>query len=78
MELSKGLQCVDCSDWSEQCDQMAGKLSKALLKHCLQQGWLRRHEGECALEVAPLGRKHLAGCCPRSTRCSPQWYFAEI
>lgn len=53
-----------CLDWSERRDHMAGKLPKALLAHCLQQGWLRRHEGERALEVTPLGRKHLAGLLP--------------
>ena len=45
-------------------DHMAGKLPKALLTHCLQQGWLRRHAGERALEVTPLGRKHLASLLP--------------
>jgi DNA-binding transcriptional ArsR family regulator len=53
-----------CLDWSERRDHMAGKLPKALLAHCLQQGWLRRHAGERALEVTPLGRKHLAGLLP--------------
>lgn len=53
-----------CLDWSERRDHMAGKLPKALLTHCLQHGWLRRHEGERALEVTPLGRKHLAGLLP--------------
>lgn len=49
---------------AERRDHMAGKLPKALLAHCLQQGWLRRHAGERALEVTPLGRKHLAGLLP--------------
>lgn len=53
-----------CLDWSERRDHMAGKLPKALLTHCLQQGWLRRHDGERALEVTPLGRKHLARLLP--------------
>jgi DNA-binding transcriptional ArsR family regulator len=53
-----------CLDWSERRDHMAGKLPKVLLVHCLQQGWLRRHDGERALEVTPLGRKHLAGLLP--------------
>lgn len=53
-----------CLDWSERRDHMAGKLPKALLTHCLQQGWLRRHDGERALEVTPLGRQHLAGLLP--------------
>ena len=53
-----------CLDWSARRDHMAGKLPKVLLVHCLQQGWLRRHDGERALEVTPLGRKHLAGLLP--------------
>ncbi|MDH4450786.1 MAG: helix-turn-helix transcriptional regulator [Rhodoferax sp.] len=53
-----------CLDWSERRDHMAGKLPKALLTHCLQQGWLRRYAGERALEVTPLGRKHLASLLP--------------
>lgn len=53
-----------CLDWSERRDHMAGKLPKALLAHCLDQGWLRRHEGERALEVTPQGRKHLASLLP--------------
>lgn len=53
-----------CLDWSERRDHMAGKLPKALLAHCLEQGWLRRHDGERALEVTPLGRKHLVGLLP--------------
>jgi len=53
-----------CLDWSERRDHMAGQLPKALLTHCLQQGWLRRFDGERALEVTPLGRKHLAGLLP--------------
>ena len=50
--------------FAERRDDMTGKLPKALLADCLQQGWLRRHEGERVLEVTPLGRKHLAGLLP--------------
>ncbi|WP_395669269.1 ArsR/SmtB family transcription factor [Rhodoferax sp.] len=53
-----------CLDWSERRDHMAGKLPKALLAHCLQQGWLRRHNGERALDVTPLGRQYLAALLP--------------
>lgn len=53
-----------CLDWSERRDHMAGKLPKALLTHCLHHGWLRRHVGERALEVTPLGHKHLASLLP--------------
>ena len=60
----EGMAAYRCLDWSEHRDHMADKLPKALLAHCLQQGWLRRHAGERALEVTPLGRKHLAGLLP--------------
>jgi len=53
-----------CLDWSERRDHMAGKLAKALLTHCLEQGWLRRVEGERTLEVTPTGRQHLAKLLP--------------
>ena len=53
-----------CLDWSERRDHMAGKLPNAMLTHCLQQGWLRRHAGERALEVTPRGRKHLVALLP--------------
>lgn len=53
-----------CLDWSERRDHMAGKLPKALLTHCLEQGWLRRVDGERALEVTPTGRQHLAELLP--------------
>ena len=49
---------------AERRDHMAGKLSKALLTHCLEKGWLRRYAGQRALEVTPRGRKQLAGLLP--------------
>lgn len=53
-----------CLDWSERRDHLAGKLPKALLDHFLQQGWMRRVEGERALEVTPIGRQRLTGVLP--------------
>jgi DNA-binding transcriptional ArsR family regulator len=53
-----------CLDWSERRDHLAGKLPKALLDHFLQQGWMRRVEGERALEVTPVGRLRLIGVLP--------------
>lgn len=50
-----------CLDWSERRDHMAGTLPKALLTHCIEQGWLRRMEGARALCLTPLGHQHL-GC----------------
>jgi DNA-binding transcriptional ArsR family regulator len=53
-----------CLDWSERRDHIAGKLPKALLMHCLEKGWLRRYEGERALEITPPGRQHLETLLP--------------
>lgn len=53
-----------CLDWSERRDHLAGALPKAWLAHCLAQGWLRRVEGERALELTPPGRQRLAGLLP--------------
>ena len=53
-----------CLDWSERRDHLAGTLPKALLTHCLQQGWLRRYADERALEVTPPGRLRLAALLP--------------
>ena len=44
-----------CLDWSERRDHLAGKLAGALLKHFLDQGWLRRQAGDRALQVTPCG-----------------------
>ncbi|MES2126584.1 MAG: metalloregulator ArsR/SmtB family transcription factor [Pseudomonadota bacterium] len=53
-----------CLDWSERRDHIAGKLPKYLLEHFLKQGWLRRFDGERALELTPAGRQHLADLLP--------------
>lgn len=53
-----------CLDWSERRDHLAGKLPKAVLDHFLQRGWMRRVEGERALEVTPLGRQRLVSVLP--------------
>jgi DNA-binding transcriptional ArsR family regulator len=50
-----------CLDWSERRDHLAGRLGRALLQHALDQGWLRRHAGERALDLTPRGRSALAG-----------------
>jgi hypothetical protein len=49
-----------CLDWSERRDQLAGKLAAALLKHFLDQGWLKRPSGDRALQVTPSGHQALA------------------
>ncbi|WP_342617421.1 metalloregulator ArsR/SmtB family transcription factor [Rhodoferax sp. GW822-FHT02A01] len=53
-----------CLDWSERRDHIAGKLPRKMLEHFLHRGWLRRYDGERALQVTPLGHKHLAGLLP--------------
>jgi DNA-binding transcriptional ArsR family regulator len=50
-----------CIDWSERRDHMAGKLAVALLAHFVQQGWLRKTEGDRALTLTPRGRGALQG-----------------
>jgi DNA-binding transcriptional ArsR family regulator len=53
-----------CLDWSERRDHLAGRLGRALLSHALEQGWLRRHAGERALQLTPRGRQALAALLP--------------
>lgn len=53
-----------CLDWSERRDHLAGPLATALLRHCLDQGWLRRREGERALAITPPGRLALERWVP--------------
>jgi DNA-binding transcriptional ArsR family regulator len=48
-----------CIDWSERRDHMAGALAAALREHFVERGWLRRRDGERALEVTPTGRRML-------------------
>lgn len=57
-----------CLDWSERRDHLAGALPKAWLAHCLAHGWLRRVEGERALEMTPPGRQCLADLLPSVNR----------
>jgi DNA-binding transcriptional ArsR family regulator len=58
---SRGRLAYACLDWSERRDHLAGRLGRALLQHALDQGWLRRHAGERALDLTPRGRSALAG-----------------
>jgi DNA-binding transcriptional ArsR family regulator len=56
-----------CIDWSERRDHMAGSLARALLKHFLAQGWLRRasdksaasNGGNRVLTLTEAGRRTL-------------------
>ncbi len=57
-----------CLDWSERRDHLAGPLAKGLLDHFMQSKWLRRHEGERALDLTPTGRKRLALILPSLER----------
>lgn len=49
-----------CLDWSERRDHLAGRLGAALLDHFTQRHWLRRREGERAIDVTVAGRQMLA------------------
>ena len=57
-----------CLDWSERRDHIAGMLPKKMLAHFLQKEWLRRLEGERALQITALGCKHLADLLPSVSR----------
>lgn len=48
-----------CMDWSERRDHLAGPLASALLSRCLDQGWLRRPDGDRALALTPPGQQAL-------------------
>jgi DNA-binding transcriptional ArsR family regulator len=48
--------CRPCLDWSERRPHIAGALGAALLRTCLDRGWLRRTEGSRAVVVTPGGR----------------------
>ncbi|MBO9644689.1 MAG: helix-turn-helix transcriptional regulator [Pseudacidovorax sp.] len=48
-----------CLDWSERRDHLAGPLASALLRHCLDAGWLRRRDGERSLAITPPGLQAL-------------------
>ncbi len=53
-----------CLDWSERRDHLAGPLASALLQRFVDDGWLRRAEGDRAVQVTPRGRTALAGWLP--------------
>ncbi len=58
------LNVFACGDAARAAGNVTLAVADGAMAHCLQQGWLRRHEGELALEVTPLGRKYLAGLLP--------------
>jgi DNA-binding transcriptional ArsR family regulator len=53
-------QAYPCLDWSERRDHLAGPFGSALLEHFVARGWLRRHDGERALDTTPTGHRALA------------------
>lgn len=57
---AQGRIAYGCLDWSERRDHLAGRLGAALLEHFTARHWLRRREGERALDVTPAGRQALA------------------
>lgn len=48
-----------CMDWSERRDHLSGPLANTLLAHFVARGWLRRRDGERALDLTPPGRQAL-------------------
>lgn len=60
-----------CHDWSEGVDHLAGELAEQLLRHFMEQDWLRAREGR-ELGLTPRGQSELlprlqALCAP----CQP-------
>lgn len=53
--------CRPCLDWSERRPHLAGALGAALLRHALDQGWVRRVRDSRALSVTPAGQQGFAG-----------------
>jgi DNA-binding transcriptional ArsR family regulator len=49
-----------CTDWTERRPHVSGALGAALLRHYLDQGWLRRVEDSRKLLMTPLGSQMFA------------------
>ena len=47
--------CRPCLDWSERRPHVAGLVGRAICRHCLDRGWVRRIPGTRALEITPKG-----------------------
>ncbi|RFB76327.1 ArsR/SmtB family transcription factor [Methylovirgula sp. 4M-Z18] len=47
--------CRPCLDWSERRPHLAGRLGQAICDHCLEKGWVRRQNGNRALDITPIG-----------------------
>ncbi|MGB8840944.1 MAG: helix-turn-helix transcriptional regulator [Aliidongia sp.] len=48
--------CRPCLDWSERRPHLAGRLGAAICTHGFEAGWLRRIEGDRAVDITPTGR----------------------
>lgn len=48
--------CRSCLDWSERRPHIAGAVGAALLKHCLDIGWILRCRDSRALTITEAGR----------------------
>jgi DNA-binding transcriptional ArsR family regulator len=49
------LFCRPCLDWSERRPHVAGLVGRAICRHCLDRGWVRRIPGTRALAITPKG-----------------------
>jgi DNA-binding transcriptional ArsR family regulator len=47
--------CRPCLDWSERRPHVAGLVGRAICRHCMERGWIRRVAGTRALEITPKG-----------------------
>jgi hypothetical protein len=55
---SKRRFAYPCLDWSHGREHLAGQLADELLRHFIQQGWLRHSDGR-ALDLTPRGQQLL-------------------
>ncbi len=56
-----------CLDWSERRDHLAGQLADQILRHGIDQGWLRREDGRC-IGVTAAGQRELLPRIGESTQ----------
>lgn len=51
--------CIDCLDWSERKNHLAGALAKAILDFLLNNDYVTRNTGSRALKITDKGKKFL-------------------
>ena len=59
LDRGSGPAVRGCLDWTEQVPHLAGRLGAALLTALLAHQWVTRRPRDRALDISPLGDKHL-------------------